>query len=129
MQLDTVTIPDSLQWVNEFEDNQVEQTHDRTLSGALSLQAAVKVYGRPINLVGGDDGGWISRATALALRALEASPGKVMTLTLADASTHRVVFDRSRGPAFESQMIMRFAYPSDTSWYTCALRLLTVSAP
>lgn len=127
MQLDTVTLPDSLQWINEFEYNQIEQTQERTLSGAMSIQEAAKVHGRPIHLVGGEDGGWIRRSTAEALRALEAQTGKVMLLTLSDARTFNVLFDRSQGPAIASQMIMRFAYPGADSWYSCAIRLITVA--
>jgi hypothetical protein len=126
MQLDTVSLPDSLVWTNEFEHNQVEQTTDRTLSGALSIQTGTKLYGREIRLVGGDHGGWISRATAIALRALESEAAKVMVLSgLLDAPDMNVVFDRS-APAFESQMIMRYDDPDAATWYSCALRLITV---
>ena len=127
MQLDTVTLPDDLLWQNEFEWNQNTQSQDRTLSGALVVQTAARLYGRPIRLVGGTTGGWITRATAKAIRALEADPVKVMTLTgLNDEAPLAVMFDRSNGPAFESQMIMRFANPDDQTWYSCALRLITV---
>ena len=127
MLLDTVTLPDDLLWQNEFEWNQNTQSQDRTLSGALVVQTAARLYGRPIRLQGGQDGGWITRATAKAIRALEADPTRVMTLIgLNDEGDLAVMFDRTSGPAFESQMIMRFANPDDTTWYSCALRLITV---
>ena len=127
MQLDTVTLPDDLVWRNEFEWNQAVQSQDRTLNGALVVQTAANLYGRPIRLEGGQDGGWITRATAKALYALEANPTLVMTLTgLNDEAPLSVMFDRSNGPAVESQMIMRWANPDDTTWYSCALRLITV---
>ena len=128
MQLDTVTLPDDLQWVNEFEWNQAVQSQARTLSGAIEIQTATYLYGRPIRLVGGSDGGWISRATARAIRALEADPNRMMTLSgLYDEAPLTVLFDRSNGPAFESQMIMRCATPASDTWYSCALRLITVA--
>ena len=128
MQLDTVTLPDDLQWMNEFEWNQNVQSQQRTLSGAMEIQSAALLYGRPIRLQGGADGGWITRATATAIRALETDPTRVMILTgLLDQAPLSVVFDRSSGAAFESQMIMRYAYPDDQTWYSCALRLLTVA--
>ena len=34
MQLDTITLPDDLLWINEFEWNPVEQTTERSLTGA-----------------------------------------------------------------------------------------------
>ena len=127
MQLDTVTLPDDLLWQNEFEWNQNDQSQERTLSGAMVVQTAARLYGRPIRLQGGQDGGWITRATAKAIRALETDPTRVMTLTgLNDEAPLAVMFDRTSGPAFESQMIMRFAGPSDQTWYSCALRLITV---
>ena len=127
MQLDTVTLPDDLQWANEFEWNQAAQSQTRTLSGAMEIQSESLLYGRPIRLVGGQDGAWISRAIARAIRTLEADPARILTLTgLYDEAPLAVVFDRSSGPAFESQMILRYADPNDNTWYSCALRLITV---
>jgi hypothetical protein len=94
------------------------------------VQSAANLYGRPIRLAGGDDGGWITRATAKAIRTLEADPTLVMTLTgLLDEPPLSVIFDRTAGAAFESQMILRWANPDDTTWYSCALRLITVEPP
>lgn len=130
MQLDTVTLPDSLQWLDEYAWSPAAQSTERTLSGALLVQAAALLYGRPITLAGGPDGGWITRATADALAALAATPGQVMTLTgLPNTAPQSVIFDRSQGPAFEAQMVMRYAYPDAGTWYTCTLRLLTVAPP
>ena len=127
MQLDSVILPDDLLWANEFEWNQAVQSHARTLSGAIEIQTAANLYGRPIRLEGGEHGGWIARATAKAIKALEADSTRVMTLSgLNDEADLAVVFDRSSGSAFESQMIMRFARPDDNTWYSCALRLITV---
>ena len=128
MQLDAVTLPDSLQWVNEYEHNASAQSVERSLSGALLVQEAALLYGRPITLAGGPDGGWIDRATADALFALAATPGRVMTLTgLPQTGALAVIFDRSQGPAIEAQMVMRYAYPDAGTWYTLQLRLLTVA--
>lgn len=130
MLLDAITLPDSLQWVDEFEWAPVGQTLDRSLSGALLVQEAALTHGRPIHLVGGDSGGWITRATALAIAAKAATPGLIMTLTgLPNTAPQSVIFDRSQGPPFEAQMIMRYAYPDTGTWYTCALRLVTVATP
>ena len=132
MQLDAITLPDDLQWMNEFETPQSAQSLHRSLGGQLITQHASLLYGRQIHLRGGGDGGWITRATALAIRALQATPGLVMTLTdlPGDIITSRsVIFDQSSGPAFGSQMILRHSDPSAASWYSCELRLLTVAPP
>jgi hypothetical protein len=128
MQLDTVTLPEDLLWANEFEWNQNIQSQNRTLSGAMDIQTASHLYGRPIRLQGGTDGGWITRATALAIRALETDSSAILTLTgLLDQGPLAVIFDRGNGAAFESQMIMRYSDPDSQTFYSCALRLLTVA--
>ena len=38
MILDTITLPDDLLWINEFEWNPVKQTTERRLTGALLVQ-------------------------------------------------------------------------------------------
>jgi hypothetical protein len=130
MLLDTTALPDDLVWANEFEWNQNIQSQNRTLSGALDIQTATHLYGRPIHLVGGTDGGWITRSTALAIRALEADPSAILTLTgLLDHPAMSVVFDRSGPASFESQMIMRYSDPNAGTFYSCALRLITVASP
>ena len=43
MQLDTVTLPSDLLWLNEFEWNQAVQSHARTLSGAIEIQTAANL--------------------------------------------------------------------------------------
>lgn len=125
----TITLPTDLDWSNEFEWNQVEQSQDRTLSGAVIIQEGLKTYGRDIDLIGGQDGAWVSRATVQALRLLEAEIGKVMLLTLPDNSTHHVQFNRTKGPAIEARQVMRLANPGDDHWYTLTLRLITVAPP
>ena len=69
-------------------------------------------------------------AQADALSALAADPGRVMTLSgLPNQGDLSVIFDREQGAPFEAQMIMRYAYPDDETWYSCTLRLLTVEPP
>ncbi|WP_420795629.1 hypothetical protein, partial [Endozoicomonas atrinae] len=63
MQLDSITLPDDLLWINEFDWNPVEQSQERTLTGALLIQEQSKQYGRSIELSGGQDAGWVTRST------------------------------------------------------------------
>ncbi|USE38063.1 hypothetical protein [Endozoicomonas sp. SCSIO W0465] len=126
MQLDTITLPDDLLWINEFEWNPVEQTTERSLTGALLVQEGQFNYGRPIVLSGNGEAGWVSRLTVKSLFALSETVSKTMTLTLPDNRQFSVIFDRSNGAPVEAQQLMPFAYPDDSDQYLLTLRLLTV---
>ena len=125
MKLDTITLPDDLLWMNEFNWNPVEQSTERSLTGALLIQEQEKLHGRPMVLTGGDDAGWVSRSTVVALLALTEQPNKVMTLTLPDDRQLSVIFNRDGSPV-EAQQILPYAYPGDEHLYSLTLRLLTV---
>ena len=97
MQLDTITLPDDLLWINEFEWNPVEQTTERSLTGALLVQEGQIIHGRPIILSGNGEAGWVSRLTVKSLFALTKAANKTMTLTLPDSRQFPGIFDRSNG--------------------------------
>ncbi len=126
MQLDTVSLPDDLLWINEFDWNPVEQNTERSLTGALLVQEQAQQYGRPIELTGGTEAGWVSRSTVENLQALSGIANKVMTLTLPDLRTYSVIFDRQSGSPVEANQILPAAYPDDYHFYSLTLRLLTV---
>ncbi|WP_067582835.1 hypothetical protein [Endozoicomonas ascidiicola] len=126
MQLDDITLPDDLLWINEFQWNPVEQNIDRSLTGALMIQEGALTYGRPITLTGSGEAGWVSRLTVKALLALSKSAGATMRLTLSDGRNYSVVFDRSNGAPVEAEQVMTAAYPTDDDFYFLTLRLLTV---
>ena len=126
MQLDTITLPDDLLWINEFEWNPVEQTNERSLTGALLEQEGLLVHGRSIVLSGNGKAGWVSRLTVKSLFALSKAVNKTMTLALPDNRQFSVIFDRSNEAPIEAQQFMPFAYPDDSDQYLLTLRLLTV---
>ena len=126
MQLDTITLPDDLLWINEFEWNPVDQTTERSLTGALLVQELQLIHGRPIVLSGSDEAGWVSRLTVKNLFALSKTASRTMTLTLPDNRQFSVIFDRSNGAPIEAQQVMPFAYPEDDCQYFLTLHFLTV---
>ncbi|MGI9283005.1 MAG: hypothetical protein ACR2PX_25700 [Endozoicomonas sp.] len=81
--------------------------------------------GRPIELSGGEDAAWVSRATVENLLALSRIANKRMTLTLPDLRQYSVIFDRSGSP-IEARQILPYAYPGDDDNYSLNIRLLTV---
>ena len=90
------------------------------------MQEQAKSFGRPIELSGGVEAGWVNRSIVVDLLALSSIANKVMTLTLPDLRQYSVVFDRSSGSPVKSQQILPFAFPGDSYQYSLTLRLLTV---
>ncbi|MBO9484660.1 hypothetical protein [Salinisphaera sp. G21_0] len=127
MKLDTITLPDDLLWINEFEWSPVEQSREHSLTGALLIQEQAKLQGRPIELTGGQNAGWVSRKTVLELHGLTAIPDKVMNLTLPDMRKLNVIFDRSSGSPISASPVLKEAYPDDNSYYYLSLRFITVT--
>ena len=127
MTLNDIELPDDLLWINEFDWNPVMQSTDRSLAGALLVQEQGKLYGRPVELSGGYEAGWVSRSTVLALQVLSETTNRVMTLTLPDNRQLSVIFDRNGNP-IEAEQILPFAYPDDSWNYSLTLRLLTVES-
>ena len=126
MILDTITLPDDLLWINEFEWNSVDQTTERSLTGALLVQEGQLTHGRPIVLSGNGEAGWVSWLTVKNLFALSKAANKTMTLTLPDSRQFPVIFDRSNGAPVEALQVLPFAYPEDSDQNLLTLRLLTV---
>lgn len=85
-----VTLPDDLQWIDEYAWSPVARASERSLTGALIVEEAVNLAGRPITLSG--DWAWIDITTLAALRALAATPGWTGTLVLADSRSFAVAF-------------------------------------
>ena len=127
MLLNTITLPDDLLWINEFDWNPVQQNLERSLTGALLVQEGQYSYGRSIVLSGNNEAGWVDRSTVKAILALSETPNSVMSLTLADNRVFSVIFDRSDGSPIEAQQILPFAYPGDNDQYFLTLRFLTVA--
>ncbi|WP_263322591.1 hypothetical protein [Endozoicomonas sp. Mp262] len=107
MMLDHIELPDDLLWVDEFDWNPVAQAIDRSLTGALMVQEQAKLYGRPITLTGGDEAGWVTRATVLELMALANMPDKKLPLIFSDGRTFSVCFRRNKeNPIFATPVLL-----------------------
>ncbi len=126
MQLNTITPPDDLLWLNEFEWNPVEQTTEQSLTGALLVQKGQLMHCRPIILSGNGKAGWVSRLTVKSLFALFKAANKTIMLTLPDSRQFWVIFDRSNGALIEAQEVLPFTYPEDSDRYFITLRFQTV---
>lgn len=93
--LGSIQLPSGLAWSDEFTWSPVVQSSEYSLTGALIVQTAVKLAGRPITLIGQSSGNdhtaWMPRSDVMALQAALATPGATFTLTLHDGRTFLVM--------------------------------------
>lgn len=123
--LEGITLPDDIQWVDEFVGHGVGQTIAPTLTGALIVEENAQPEGRPMTLDSGD-GSWVDRTTVEALEVLASTPlsdGETLALEWADGREFEVVFDRSRGRGFEAVERLRLAAGSHSSDHPYLLKL------
>lgn len=117
-----VALPADLFWADEHDWQPVEQTVDRSVTGALIVSVAARQAGRPITLRPlADDCAWITRATLHALLAWAAVPGAQMVLTLRGAA--RNVIWRHQDTAIEATPVRHLSDALDADWYRATFRL------
>ena len=133
--LDSIELPDDIQWIDELASWKVGQSITPSLTGALIIQEGALQAGRPITLQSVRDGNnysaVVTRATVDALLAKAALAGGAdMTLTLLDTTagtrTFAVRFRHGDGAAVEAEPMRHIAPAELTDYYTITLRLLQV---
>lgn len=91
----SVTLPDALNWVDEYTWSPVQQSQTYTTTGALLIEEATKQAGRPITLEGSADSTWCTRALVDQLHTWARTLGISLALTLRGV-TRTVTFDHSK---------------------------------
>lgn len=118
-------LPPYLQWQDEFDWSPVEQATEYSTTGALLIDLAVKLTGRPITLMGTDNLGWITRAKLLQLKALAESPQE-MELDY-HSRTFTVRFRYDNGTPVTADKIIQRIPPRDTDlYYRLNIKLIIV---
>lgn len=121
----TITLHPDLFWSDENNWNPVEQTVDRTITGAMVIMASLRVAGRPITLEPEDDStAWMLRSQVDALRNWAAVPGKEMTLTL--RGVDRTVIFRHQDGGFEARPVIHYNDVVPGDFYLCTVRLMEI---
>lgn len=121
----TVSFTDDLIWADEFAWAPVEQSVDRTITGALIVQTAARTAGRPITLAAEDDfSGWITRAALDQFKAWAAVPGQQMTLVYRGAS--RTVIWRHQDTAIDAAPVVFYADVQAGDYYRATLRFMEI---
>jgi hypothetical protein len=122
----TLTLPPDLYWSDEYNWNPVEQTAQRTITGAQVVSTALRVAGRPITLAPEDDqSAWMTREMVEQLRNWAAVPGQELELTLR-GTTRTVVFRHQDGSGLEARPLVHFSEMDDTDNYITTLRFMEI---
>lgn len=122
--LDTLALPPDLHWADEFEWSVTESAQEYAVTGALVVDAATKLAGRPITLQAADDRAWITRELLGQIHALTQPAGRVMALTINGASFS--VIWRPGAQAIDAQPIFPLANPQNDLAYVVTLRFTEV---
>ena len=122
--ISSISLPDSLEWTDEYDWSDVQQDIKQTIGGGLVISESSVLVGRPITLVGGDQV-WVDKSLLDSLMAKVNVADKTFTLTLADARTFTVKFERSSNP-IDAKPVWRKNVQDSDSKYTLALRLMEV---
>ncbi len=116
--------PDLL-WADENGWFPVEQTIDRTVTGALIVSFATRVSGRPITLRPEDDSSaWMLAVDLAQLNAWAAIPGLQLTLTLRGVA--RTVIFRHHETPMEATPLVHYRDVVDGDWYLLTLRFMEI---
>jgi len=115
--------PDTL-WIDEYDHTPLAQNMGRSLSGALIIETAHKIAGRPITLAGDQNSGWATKAQVDALYAKLPVTDK-LTLIMPNGQGFRVVFNHAASP-IESKPIEHWRIMQDGDFYSLRLNLMTV---
>ena len=122
----TVTLHPDLYWSDE-NWSKVEQTSQRTVTGALVIQAAQRIGGAPITLEPEDDSSaWMPLATITQLRNWAAVAGQNLTLTLR-GTARTVIFRLQDGAGVDAKPVKHQSDVDNADFYTCVLRLMEIS--
>jgi hypothetical protein len=124
MQLDNLTLPEDLIWIDEFDWSPIEQSQSYSITGALIIETGTKQAGKPITLSGGQDFGVIGRAD---LKQLQAKLTKTtpLVLTLNDTRTFNVIFNHAKNP-IDAKPWIDYSTPDDADFYTLKISLIVV---
>lgn len=124
--LDTIQIPAALVWEDEFDWTPVETASEYGVTGALIVDVAERLAGRPITLAPPAGDVWVSRAVVQQLAALAAAPGATYTLALADGRSFTVMFRPGETKPVEASQVQVVEDPGADHNYVVTLRLTEV---
>jgi len=124
--LDTLTLPDELLWIDEFDWSDVKSNNLYTLQGRLVVEESLILAskGRPITL--SSTNAWLDRSDLKILFGWAQEIDKTMTLTMHDEEVFSVGFRHWDEPVLGIQNITQTPFRTDDVLYTLSLKLAVV---
>lgn len=121
-----VTLSEDFNWSDEFSWQPVEQTVSRTITGALIIEAATRVGGRPITLEPPDDqSAWMTLTDLNTIRTWAAVAGRVMTLSIRGVGRN-VMFSHQETSAVSAKPVVFYSSQDTTDNYLVTLKFMEV---
>jgi hypothetical protein len=124
----TITLSPDLQWVEQFSSPPVSQQVDRSITGAVIVQAAAQVKGAAITLQPVDDSSaWMTLATVGQILVWAGIPLQQLTLTMTGQPNKTVIFrhQESNGATAATPVVF-YADPDQTDNYLVTIRLMEI---
>lgn len=122
----TVSLPADLYWGDEHAWHPVLQSVERSLTGALIIDAATLQAGRPITLAPADEtSAWMPLTTLEQLRTWADVPLKQLTLTIRGVA-HTVIWRHDDPPALSAEPLVQFNDTLPSDWYLATLKFMKV---
>jgi hypothetical protein len=120
----TVTLSPDLLWADENNWHPVEQTVQRSITGAQIISVGTRIGGRNITLQPEDDGSaWMPASVVSQLRAWSSVAGQQMVLVLRGVS-RTVIFRHPE--AMDAVPVVHYSDVQGGDWYRITLRFLEI---
>lgn len=122
----TLTLHPDLFWTDENDWAAVEQSIQRSVSGALIVSASQRIAGRPITLQPeNDSSAWMMRSVLDTLSTWSSVPNRQMVLTI-HGTSYDVIFRHHDGQAIEARPVIQYQDVQPTDFYLVTLRFMEV---
>lgn len=126
---DQITLSNDFLWEDEHKWVAPSAKEEYSLSGALIIQVAARLAGRPITLKYPDESmAWVTRSDLASLRQWAAVPDKRFRLVLeypSDTREFLVMFRHSTDP-IEAEPVKGFPEHSPDDWFRVTIKLIEV---
>jgi len=119
----TITLPDAMEWVDEYEHDVVKQDVQKLVGGGIVISENLVTAGRPITLEGGKNV-WITKSVIDSIVAMRSAVDVVITLVLPDLRSFSVMFDKSS--KLDAKPVWRKNIQSNDDVYTLKIKFIEV---